>query len=57
MTDRTDDRGLLKVRAAMYSGALMAGMFLILVGHTSPVEASGYVTPFLTIFEGVSRKA
>ncbi|MGW0628418.1 hypothetical protein [Streptomyces sp. NPDC002758] len=39
------------VRAVMYGGALSAGVFLVLFGKTTAVEASGYVSPFLVIFE------
>ncbi len=35
----------------MYGGALAAGVLLILAGDLSPVEASGFVSPFLVIFE------
>ncbi|MFI1018016.1 hypothetical protein [Streptomyces sp. NPDC020965] len=43
------------VRAVMYGGALSAGVFLVLSGKATAVEASGYVSPFLVIFEGTSR--
>ncbi|MDU8995721.1 hypothetical protein [Streptomyces mirabilis] len=43
------------VRAVMYGGALSAGVFLVLFGKTTAVEASGYVSPFLVIFEGSNR--
>lgn len=39
------------VRACMYAAALAAGVLLVIVGHATPVEASGYVTPFLVVFE------
>ncbi|MFD7450420.1 hypothetical protein [Kitasatospora sp. NPDC059827] len=39
------------VRAGVYGAALMAGVLLVIVGHTTPVEASGFVTPFLVFFE------
>ncbi|WP_157877232.1 hypothetical protein [Streptomyces odonnellii] len=35
----------------MYSSALLAGVVLIIFGHTTPLEASGYVSPFLVLFE------
>ncbi|MFI0808227.1 hypothetical protein [Streptomyces echinatus] len=38
-------------RLWMYGSALAAGVLLILVGHTSPLEASGFVSPFLVVFE------
>ncbi|AUY49245.1 hypothetical protein [Streptomyces sp. CB01881] len=39
------------VRAGVYGVALAAGVLLVIVGHTTPVEASGFVTPFLVFFE------
>ncbi|MFE7525220.1 hypothetical protein ACFU7Y_05815 [Kitasatospora sp. NPDC057542] len=39
------------VRAVVYGAALAAGVLLVIVGHTTPVEASGFVTPFLVFFE------
>ncbi|MFJ4189478.1 hypothetical protein [Kitasatospora sp. NPDC089509] len=39
------------VRAGVYGAALAAGVLLVIVGHTTPVEASGFVTPFLVFFE------
>ncbi|MFE5718994.1 hypothetical protein [Streptomyces erythrochromogenes] len=38
-------------RAWMYGGALAAGVLLILVGDVTPLEASGFVSPFLVIYE------
>jgi hypothetical protein len=43
------------VRAVMYGGALSAGVFLVVFGKATAVEASGYVSPFLVIFEGSNR--
>lgn len=40
---------------AMYCSALASGVALILFGHATPVEASGYVAPFLVVFERLSR--
>ncbi|SEB85153.1 hypothetical protein SAMN04490356_1923 [Streptomyces melanosporofaciens] len=37
--------------ARIYGLALVAGVLLILFGDTSPVEASGFVSPFLVMFE------
>ncbi|MFJ6380079.1 hypothetical protein ACIQI7_08775 [Kitasatospora sp. NPDC092039] len=39
------------VRACVYGAALAAGVLLVIAGHTTPVEASGYVTPLLVVFE------
>ncbi|MEU9386718.1 hypothetical protein AB0D38_39775 [Streptomyces sp. NPDC048279] len=39
----------------MYCSALAAGVALVLFGHVAPVEASGYVAPFLVVFERLSR--
>ncbi|MER7118438.1 hypothetical protein ACFQL8_09375 [Streptomyces goshikiensis] len=38
-------------RVWMYGGSLMAGVLLILVGDVTPLEASGFISPFLVIFE------
>lgn len=38
-------------RAWMYGGALAAGVLLILAGDVTPLEASGFVSPFLVIYE------
>ncbi|MER6123897.1 hypothetical protein ABT173_14800 [Streptomyces sp. NPDC001795] len=46
-----DDKANLIIRSLMYTAALGAGVALILVGHTSPLEASGYVSPFIAVFE------
>ncbi|MEU3613136.1 hypothetical protein ABZ725_12625 [Streptomyces sp. NPDC006872] len=43
------------LRAVMYGGALSAGVFLVLFGKATAVEASGYVSPFLVVFEGTNR--
>ncbi|MFB7905217.1 hypothetical protein ACFC1T_02145 [Kitasatospora sp. NPDC056076] len=45
------------MRVTMYWGALAAGVLLILVGKVSPVEAAGYIAPFLVLVEKVSRRA
>ncbi|MDX3242486.1 MULTISPECIES: hypothetical protein [unclassified Streptomyces] len=37
--------------ARMYGLALVAGVLLIVFGNTSPVEATGFVSPFLVMFE------
>ncbi|MEU9405166.1 hypothetical protein AB0E08_05565 [Streptomyces sp. NPDC048281] len=37
--------------ARMYGLALAAGVLLIVLGKTSPVEATGFVSPFLVMFE------
>lgn len=37
--------------ARIYGLALVAGVLLIIFGDTSPVEASGVVSPFLVRFE------
>ena len=49
--DESDQFRAQLTSAAMYGGALIAGVLLILVGRVSPVDASGYVSPFLVIFE------
>jgi len=43
------------IRAVMYGGALSAGVCLVLFGKSTAVEASGYVSPFLVVFEGTNR--
>ncbi|MFG2368806.1 hypothetical protein ACGFY3_45640 [Streptomyces mirabilis] len=40
-----------KTDALMYMGALAAGVLLIISNKVSAVEASGYIAPFLVIFE------
>ncbi|MEU9965412.1 hypothetical protein [Streptomyces malaysiensis] len=37
--------------ARIYGLALVAGVLLIIFKNTSPVEASGFVSPFLVMFE------
>ncbi|MFD9792123.1 hypothetical protein ACFWXK_14355 [Streptomyces sp. NPDC059070] len=37
--------------ARIYGLALVAGVLLIIFGDTSPVEASGFVSPFLVMYE------
>ncbi len=41
----------------MYCAALAAGVVLVVAGRATPVEASGYVSPFLVIFEGARRRS
>lgn len=50
-TASSPDDGPNPASAWMYGGALTAGVLLVLVGNLSPVEASGFVSPFLVIFE------
>ncbi|MGW7260809.1 hypothetical protein [Streptomyces sp. NPDC054834] len=40
-----------KIDAAMYLAALAAGLVLMLSGKATAVETSGYIAPFLVIFE------
>lgn len=42
--------------ALAYGGSLTAGMVLIMTGHASPAEASGYVAPFLVVYEKLSER-
>ncbi|MFD7778843.1 hypothetical protein [Streptomyces sp. NPDC059753] len=42
--------------AVMYMAALIAGVALVVSGKATPVEASGFVSPFLVIFEGVKNR-
>jgi hypothetical protein len=44
------------VTALAYGGSLMAGFVLIMTGHASPAEASGYVAPFLVVYEKLSQR-
>ncbi|MFE2297942.1 hypothetical protein ACFXAW_07075 [Streptomyces sp. NPDC059445] len=44
------------VSAFMYCAALMAAVVLVVIGHSTPVEASGVVSPFLVVFEGVKAR-
>jgi hypothetical protein len=37
--------------AWMYGSALLAGFLLIVLGDTTPLEASGFVSPILVMFE------
>ncbi|MFE2842544.1 hypothetical protein ACFXKS_03115 [Streptomyces scopuliridis] len=37
--------------ARIYGLALVAGVLLIIFGNISPVEAAGFVSPFLVMFE------
>ncbi|WP_166483513.1 hypothetical protein [Streptomyces rhizosphaericus] len=37
--------------ARMYGLALVAGVLLIIFGDTSPADTSGFVSPFLVMFE------
>ncbi|MEV0734946.1 hypothetical protein AB0I51_03055 [Streptomyces sp. NPDC050549] len=45
------------INAFMYCAALIAGVVLVVAGRATPVEASGYVSPFLVIFEGVKPRS
>ncbi|QDO01106.1 hypothetical protein FNV65_37115 [Streptomyces sp. S1A1-8] len=40
-----------------YVGALISGAALIMTGHASPAEASGYVAPFLVVYEKLSQRS
>ncbi|MFF7127981.1 hypothetical protein ACF07Y_28615 [Streptomyces sp. NPDC016566] len=40
----------------MYICALAAGVVLVVWGHSTPVEASGFISPFLVVFEGVKAR-
>lgn len=42
--------------AFMYCAALSAGVVLVVVGQATPIEASGYIAPFLVVFEGVRAR-
>ncbi|MEV6947828.1 hypothetical protein AB0N07_38950 [Streptomyces sp. NPDC051172] len=44
------------VSALMYCAALAAGVVVIVAGRATPVEASGYISPFLVIFERVMAR-
>ncbi|MFC9849870.1 hypothetical protein [Streptomyces prasinus] len=37
--------------ARIYGLALVTGALLIIFANTSPIEASGFVSPFLVMFE------
>ncbi|WP_406050895.1 hypothetical protein OG280_26100 [Streptomyces virginiae] len=39
------------VAASVYGLALLSGVMLITFGDTNPVEAAGFVSPFLVMFE------
>ncbi|MFF7613547.1 hypothetical protein [Streptomyces lavendulae] len=39
------------VAVRVYGLALLSGMLLIICGNTTPVEAAGFVSPFLVLFE------
>ena len=43
-------------RTVMYCTALLAGVALVITGHATPVEASGYVSPFLVVFQEIAGK-
>ncbi|WJV48872.1 hypothetical protein [Streptomyces flavofungini] len=45
------DNGHDHTAARIYGLSLVAGVLLIIFGDTSPVEASGFVSPFLVMFE------
>jgi hypothetical protein len=55
MSDDRGGRAPLLVHASMYGCALLSGVLLVLVGHATTAEASGFVSPFLVVFEGRSR--
>ncbi|MFE7904824.1 MULTISPECIES: hypothetical protein [Streptomyces] len=40
----------------IYVSALLAGAALIMSGHSSPTEASGFVAPFLVIYERLQQR-
>ncbi|MFJ6544546.1 hypothetical protein ACWDO7_18995 [Streptomyces sp. NPDC003656] len=40
----------------MYCAALASGVLLIAVGRATPVEASGYIAPFLVVFERLTGR-
>ncbi|MGW5100527.1 hypothetical protein [Streptomyces sp. NPDC004100] len=42
--------------ACMYCAALASGVLLIAVGRATPVEASGYIAPFLVVFERLTGR-
>ncbi|CAM5636079.1 hypothetical protein STENM223S_06668 [Streptomyces tendae] len=44
------------VTGVTYGGALLAGVVLIMSGHASPAEASGYVAPFLVVYEKLAQR-
>ncbi|MEJ8635997.1 hypothetical protein [Streptomyces sp. MS2.AVA.5] len=45
------------ITGTAYAAALAAGVVLISSGQATPAEASGYVAPFLVVFERmVSRR-
>ncbi|WP_217555142.1 hypothetical protein [Streptomyces sp. GbtcB6] len=41
------------ISAVMYICALVAGVTLVVTGSATPTEATGFIAPFLVIFEGV----
>ncbi len=45
-----------RVSALLYCAALIAGVTLVILGHVSPIEASGFISPFLVIFEGTKPR-
>lgn len=44
------------VTGLTYVTALLAGAALIVTGHATPAEASGYVAPFLVIYERMLQR-
>ncbi|MGR3875613.1 MULTISPECIES: hypothetical protein [unclassified Streptomyces] len=44
------------ISAFMYCAALTAAVILVVIGHSTPVEASGVVSPFLVVFESVKAR-
>ncbi|TJZ99143.1 hypothetical protein FCI23_46915 [Actinacidiphila oryziradicis] len=51
LADPNADGSRATLRPVVYISALATGLALVIWGHATPVEASGYVTPFLVIFE------
>ncbi len=39
-----------------YISALMAGVALVIAGRATPAEASGYVAPFLVVYERMVQR-
>jgi hypothetical protein len=56
MPPDTDSKPALLARGLMYALALLAGVVLVLAGHTSAADASGFVSPFLVVFEGARHQ-
>jgi hypothetical protein len=47
MSENSDGRAALLVSAAMYTSTLSAGVLLVVLGRTPPLEASAFISPFL----------